>query len=275
MKRCDLHVHTLHSDGTDTPEALIAAAARRELSCVAITDHDSVEGVEAAIAAGLRLGVEVIPGIELTAEEDGLEVHMLGYMVEHRDPEFNRRLAGLRENRVERIHAMVEKLKDQGVTLPPESVFKLSAGGTVGRLHMARAMVAEGIVKNIYEAFNKYIGDRCPSYVAHFKLTPAEAIALVREFGGIPVLAHPYVLRRDEIIPVLAGEGLGGIEVYYPEHTQSMINFYRNEALRLHLLMTGGSDYHGAAKPNVSLGEIDVPYELAEGLREAKIRGGR
>ena len=275
MKRCDLHTHTLHSDGTDTPEALVAVAQRKEISCVAITDHDSVEGVEAAMAEGLRRGVEVISGVELTAELDKTEVHILGYMVDHRDPEFKAKLVELRANRVERIYAMVEKLKDQGVTLPPESVFKLSAGGTVGRLHMARAMVAEGIVKTVYEAFNKFIGDRCPSYVSHFRLSPEEAIALLRRFGGIPVLAHPYSLKRDEIIPALAEAGLRGIEVYYPEHTQSMINFYNREALRLGLLVTGGSDYHGAAKPNTALGEIDIPYELAEGLREEKQKSTR
>lgn len=270
MKRCDLHVHTIHSDGTDTPETIVAKALSKGIAALSITDHDSVEGVAAAVAAGGRNGLEILPGIELTAEYEGAEVHMLGYLMEYRDPAFNKLLAGLRENRVERIHAMIRKLADMGITMNPESVFSLSGNGTVGRLHMARAMVNEGIVANVYEAFNKYIGDRCPAYVAHFRLSPAEAIAMIRDYGGIPVLAHPYSLKKDELIPGMAKDGLMGIEVYYPEHSQSMINFYSGLARQLNLLVTGGSDYHGAAKPNTSLAEIDVPYELAQGLAEAK-----
>jgi 3',5'-nucleoside bisphosphate phosphatase len=269
MKLCDLHIHTAFSDGTDTPESVVGKAARAGLSAICITDHDSVSGVEAAISEGKRQGIEVLAGIELTAEQDGSELHMLGYLIDHRDPRLQGRLAGLQANRIERIFEMLKKLADLGISMSPEAVFALSGNGTVGRLHLARAMVNEGVVGSVYEAFNKYIGDRGPAYVAHFRLSPADAIALIRGYGGIPVLAHPYSLRKDELIPGLAEAGLRGLEVYYPEHSQSMINFYLGLTRRLNLLATGGSDYHGSAKPDVELGEIKVPYELVELLRQA------
>jgi 3',5'-nucleoside bisphosphate phosphatase len=269
MKCCDLHIHTIHSDGTDTPQTIIGRAARQGLSAISITDHDSVDGVEEAIRAGDSCGIEVLPGIELTAEFDGAEVHMLGYRIEHRDPAFNRALAGLRENRVERVLAMIKKLSAQDIVLKPEAVFSLSGSGTVGRLHMARAMVNEGIVGSVPEAFYKYIGDKCPAYVSHFRLTPATAIAMIREYGGVPVLAHPHALKKDEYIPAMAEAGLRGLEVYYPEHSQAVINFYLDCAKRLGLLITGGSDYHGAAKPGVELGEAQVPYTVVEALNNA------
>lgn len=272
MKRCDLHVHTVLSDGTDTPECVVSKAARAGLAAIAITDHDSVEGVAAAVAAGAACGVEILPGIELTAEHEGTEIHMLGYGLEYRDPELLGKLAELRKERVDRVHAMIGKLADQGVTVRPETVFGLAGNGTVGRLHLARAMVKDGAVGSVYEAFNKYIGDKGPAYVAHFRLNPVDAIGLIRSYGGVPVLAHPYVLKNDELIPVLAEKGLRGLEVYYPEHSQSMINFYLALAGRLNLLVTGGSDYHGAAKPNIELGEVPVAYELAQALGSEKRR---
>ncbi|MGE5308144.1 MAG: PHP domain-containing protein [Deltaproteobacteria bacterium] len=273
MGKCDLHVHTVCSDGTGEPADVVAAASRAGLCAIAITDHDTVNGLPEAIEAGRRLGVEILPGIELTAEHEGSEVHMLGYLFDFADPGLNQRLAELRRNRVDRIHAMIERLAGQGVHVRPEAVFRLSREGTVGRLHLARAMVAEKVVGSVYEAFDKYIGDRCPAYVAHFKLSPAEAIALIKGYGGIPVLAHPYSFRHDELIPQFAQEGLMGLEVYYPEHSQSMINFYTELARRLGLLMTGGSDYHGSAK-NVSIGEIDVPYETVQALKAARRAAG-
>lgn len=269
---CDLHTHTRFSDGTDEPAELVARAAKAGLSCVAVTDHDSVEGVSQAVEEGARRGIEVIPGIELTAELDGVEVHMLGYLLDHRDPGLKARLAELRDNRVGRVHEMIRKLALQGIDLKPEAVFSLSKDGTVGRLHMARAMVNEGIVGSVWEAFDKFIGDRCPAYVSHFRLTPEDAVALLRSHGGVPVLAHPYSLKKDEIIPALAEAGLMGLEVYYPEHSQSMINFYRDLAKKLGLVMTGGSDYHGSAKPSVRLGEAGVGKDGVEALKEAQRR---
>ncbi|MCK9594615.1 MAG: PHP domain-containing protein [Candidatus Omnitrophica bacterium] len=272
MRSADLHTHTNYSDGTATPEELIAEAVKAGLSAVAITDHDTVEGVERAIAASAGGQVEVLPGIELTSEHEGLEIHLLGYLLDHRDKSLLERLQLLKKNRVDRIYRICDKLKALGLSLAPEKVFDLSAIGTVGRLHVAQAMVKEGLVNSTYEAFNKYIGDKCPAYVANFKLSPQEAIGLILKFSGIPVLAHPYSMGRDDLIPRFAEYGLMGLEVYYLEHTRSMVDSYLHTAKKLNLLVTGGSDYHGKSKPNVYMGAMKIPYELVEKLKEAKAR---
>ncbi len=273
MKFADLHLHTLFSDGTLNCEELVDLAAKAGLSAVAIVDHDTVAGIEFAQKAGLENNLEVLSGVELTAEQDGVEIHLLGYLFDHHYPPLLEKLELLRKNRVERIYKISEKLKkEMDVSLDPESVFNLSLKGTVGRLHIARAMVNAGIVKSTYEAFYKYIGDRCPGYVSGFKLTPAEAIKLIKDAGGVPVLAHPYTLRRDELIPEFVKMGLAGLEVYYSEHTQGMINFYRDLAKKYKLVSTGGSDFHGDTKPDVKLGSIRIPYELVEELKAAKER---
>jgi len=176
----------------------------------------------------------------------------------------------LKKIRIERIYKILAKLKDMAVTLRAESVFDLAKKGTVGRLHIARAMVKEGLVSSIREAFQKYIGDKCPAFILGFRLTPCEAIKLIREAGGIPVLAHPYSINRDDLIPNFVDDGLMGLEVYYPEHSQSMINFYLSLTKKYNLLVTGGSDCHGQAKPEVKIGSVKIPYELVEKLKAAK-----
>jgi len=268
----DLHLHTLFSDGTYNPEDLISESSRCKLSAISVVDHDTVEGINPVIEAAKHRNIEIIPGIELSAEYEGLEIHILGYLIDCKNKNLIERLNTLRKNRVERVYKIVEKLKDMGVTLDPKIIFGLSGQGTVGRLHIARAMAAEGKVSSVFEAFQKYIGDKCPAYVLGFKFSPSEAIKLIRDSGGIPVLAHPYSLNNDDLIIKFINDGLMGLEVYYPEHSQSMINFYNNLATKYNLLVTGGSDCHGNAKPEVRIGSIKVPYELVEKLKEAKNR---
>ncbi len=273
MKFADLHLHTSFSDGTDSPEELVKKAERAGLSAVAVTDHDSVEAVPAAIDAGIIHGVEVIPGIELTAEYEGLEIHMLGYFIDYRDKSLLDKLSFLEKARIERIHGMVKKLKVMGVNIDAEKIFALSGGGSVGRLHVARVMVSEGIISSIWEAFAKYIGNNGPAYVLGFKFHPSDAVKLIRSAGGIPVLAHPYVLRRDDLIPKLIKFGIQGLEVYYPEHTGTMRSKYLRICRENNLLATGGSDYHGKAKPEVKLGALKIPYDLVDDLRHARNKG--
>ncbi len=270
MKYADLHLHTAFSDGTYSSEELIRQAAEKKLAAVAITDHDSVEGVELAQKAGDASGIEVLSGIELTAEEEGLEIHILGYLIDQRNEELIKRLDFLKKKRVERIYKIVDKLKDLGLKLRPENVFDISGNGTVGRLHIARAMVKEGLVGSIFEAFKNYIGDKCPAYVLGFRFSPKNAIALIKESGGIPVLAHPYVLGRDDLIPKFVDYGLMGLEAYYAEHTPPMTKDYLKLAMKYKLLVTGGSDCHGNAKPEVKIGSIKIPYGLVEKLKKAK-----
>lgn len=272
MKFADLHLHTVFSDGTYTPQELISQSARSGLSAIAVVDHDNVDGIEPALKIAKIKDIEVLAGIELSAEYDGLEVHILGYLIDYKRKELIDRLGFLQKNRIERIYKIVDKLRNMGVALEAESVFDIARGGTVGRLHVARAMVSAGLIGSIAEAFRKYIGDKCPAYICNFRFSPIEAIKLIQEVNGIPVLAHPYTLNRDDLIPKFVDCGLMGLEVYYSEHTKGMINFYLDLAKKYNLLVTGGSDCHGNAKPEVKIGSVKIPYELVEKLKEAKLK---
>lgn len=269
-KSADLHLHTIFSDGTYTPLELVSKSKKAGLAAISLVDHDTIDGIVPAVKAAKTEGVEILPGIELSSEYNGLEVHILGYLVDYESPDLIKELQELKKKRIERIYEMVGKLKDIGVELEPQSVFNISGNGTVGRLHVARALVKEGRVKTIFEAFQKYIGDKSPAYVLGFKFSPKKAIELIKSSAGIPVLAHPYSLNNDELIYEFIKDGLMGLEVYYPEHSQSMVNFYLELAKKHNLLVTGGSDCHGSLKPDVRIGMIKIPYELVEKLKEAK-----
>lgn len=270
VKSADLHLHTIFSDGTSTPEELVSQSKAKGLFCISVVDHDAVGGIERAAAAGGKEGIEVIPGIELSAEWQGLEIHMLGYFIDYKRPYLVEKLASLAQTRVERVYKIIDKLKEAGIDLEPESVFDMAEAGTVGRLHVARAMVKKRITSSTFEAFQKYLGERRPAYVCGFRFSPEDAIKLIKGVGGIPVLAHPYIIKHDELIPQLVACGLMGLEVYYPEHTQAMINYYLDLAKKHKLLVTGGSDFHGLAKPDVSIGMIKLDYKFIEKMKEAK-----
>ena len=270
VKSADLHLHTIFSDGTFSPRELILQAKKKGLSAISVVDHDTVDGIRPTMDEALAKDIEVIPGIELTSEYEGREIHILGYLIDHTNPAFKDTLSLLKKNRIERIHKITDKLKDIGIILNPEKVFTLASFGTVGRLHVARALVKEKIVTTTGEAFRRFLGERRPAYVSGFRLKPPEAIKLIKSVKGIPVLAHPFTLNNDELIPVLIGYGIMGLEVYYTEHSQSMINAYLRLAKEYNLVVTGGSDCHGDAKPNVKIGSIKLPYSLVEKLKEAR-----
>ncbi len=272
MRYADLHLHTVFSDGTFTPAELVKASVKAGLSAIAVTDHDTVEGVTPAIEAAEKEDIELLPGIELTVEYQAIEIHMLGYLIDYKCAKLGKRIEVLKHNRVERVYKICDKLKKMGACLDPQAVFDISGNGTVGRLHIARAMVKQNLVNSLYDAFKTYIGDKCPAYVLGFRFSPQEAIELIRDAGGIPVLAHPYLMNNDELIPKFAALGLMGLEVYYPEHTQRLISRYRAMARKHNLLVTGGSDYHGDAKRNVKLGCLKVDYELVKRLKAAKAK---
>jgi len=273
MKTADLHLHTVFSDGTYTPEELVKKSSSAGLGAIAVTDHDTVEGVEPALEAGKSVSLEILPGIELSTEYCGREVHILGYLIDYRSKKLNLKLQELKKNRVDRIYQIIAKLKKEtGLELSAQAVFDIAGDGVAGRMHIARAMVKEGLAVNTAEAFQKYIGDQCPAFVLGLKLTPAQAIALIKNAGGIPVLAHPYIINDDNMLREIVKEGIMGLEAYYPEHAQGMVNFYLDFCEKNGLLVTGGSDCHGKAKPTVRIGSVKVPYELVEKLKEAKGR---
>jgi len=270
MKYADLHAHTSESDGTYTPDQLVKEALKRSLSAVAIVDHDTVSAIPAALKAVESTDLEIIPGIELTSQYENQEVHILGYFLDYQDKGLLDKLKPVRQNRIRRAHEMIKNLKGLGIELDPQTVFDIAAGGTVGRMHIARALVKDGWAGSTAEAFRKYIGDRSPAYVLGFRFSPEEAIKIIRDSGGVAVLAHPYILNNDEWIADFAASGLQGLEAYYPEHSQSQVNYYLDLAKKLDLAVTGGSDFHGSAKPGIKLGSVKIPLELVEKLRLVK-----
>jgi predicted metal-dependent phosphoesterase TrpH len=269
MKLADLHLHTYFSDGTFSPEQLVEEAKKAGLFCISVTDHDSLSGIEPVkeIAAD---SLEVISGIELSSEINTSEIHILGYFIDSDSSALNSKIEELSAIRKRRAYDILEKLKGLGVNLDLEEVFKISAGGSVSRLHIAKAMLDKGIISHINEAFTRYIGNKGPAYVGTFSLTPQDAIRLIKDAHGIPVLAHPYISNCDELIPSFVKAGLRGLEAYYPEHSESVVRYYLKLAERYGLLLTGGSDCHGTTKPNVKVGKINIPYELVEKLKQEK-----
>ena len=266
----DLHIHTQLSDGSFSPEEVVECAVKNKLAAIGITDHDSLEGIGPASAAAEKYQLEIVPGMELTAETDNREVHILGYYIDWRDKRLQDKLRMLREVRAERARKMVEKLQELGVTISLAEVEKLSGGGAVGRLHLARVILRAGYVRSLEEAFRKYIGDQGPAYIKKYRFTPEEAMKLIVTAGGIPVLAHPSLLGNDELIPPLVKDGLRGIEVYCINHNPATSHRYEDLACRYHLIPTGGSDCHGPAKGEVSMGKVKVPYSCLERLKQAR-----
>ena len=272
MKFADLHVHTFYSDSTFSPEEVVACARDKALAAIAICDHDSVDGIDPCIKIGREMGVEIIPGIELTVEEADAELHILGYFMDYKAEWFGKKLREIQKARIERVHKMVAKLNDMGIDLKAEDVFALAGKGTIGRLHIAKAILNTGKVRTFKDVFEKYIGLKKPCYVANIRFTPKEAIEALLKIGGVPVLAHPNVTDVDGYIPELVGYGLRGIEVYHTDHKPAVTKHYEALAKEEGLLMTGGSDCHGLGKGKILLGGVRVPYSIVERLREESER---
>jgi len=266
--KVDLHLHTSFSDGTFSPQEVVAEAHKKGYSVISIADHDCVDGVEAAVEAGLKYGVKVIPGVELTAEHEGIEVHILGYFIDYKDKSLKESLVDVGRSRERRIYDMIDKLKEAGISISPEAVFKLSKEGSIGRPHLAKALVNEGFVESVNEAFGKYLGDKAPCYVSKFNLTPEQAIKIIRKAKGVAVYAHPKVVKKDELIPGFIKAGLRGIEAYHSDHSSKDAKYYEELARKNGLIVTGGSDFHGAIKKEVSIGKFNIPHRFVEELQE-------
>lgn len=223
----------------------MAQALARGLAGISITDHDSVDGVGPAKQAAAGSGLVVLSGIEISTENGTAEVHILGYNLNHQDPQLLDLLAGLRQDRWSRALEILAKLKILNKHLTPEDIAPADAKAAVGRLHIAKALVDKGLVPSLEEAFNLYLGFGQPAYVPHQKFTPAAAIAVIKQYGGLSFMAHPGVTRCDQVIPAMIQAGLNGIEVFYPSHTPEQISHYSQLSRKNGLLMSGGSDFHG------------------------------
>lgn len=268
MKYADLHVHTSYSDSTFSPQEVVSCAKEKGLAAIAICDHDSVEGIEPCMAIAARVDIEIVPGIEMSAEEVDAEIHMLGYFIDWKQDWFLKKLKEIREARIERVYKIIDKLSSFDIKLDAAEIFKLAGNNaSVGRLHIAQAMLNSGKIKNMREAFDKYLGFLKPCYVPYTKFTPHEAIEFILKAGGVPVLAHPDLMGHDEYIDEFVDYGLKGIEVYHTDHKPHIAKHYEEVAKRYNLIMTGGSDCHGLGKGRILMGTVKVPYEMVEKLK--------
>jgi predicted metal-dependent phosphoesterase TrpH len=264
----DLHLHTLFSDGTFTPEELAGHAARFGLVALALTDHDTVEGCARLDLACRELGLHSIAGAELTAEQDGNEVHILGYFLDAENARLQSSLKKFQGVRQNRIHEMVARLNRLKIPLRAEAVFAIANCHSPGRPHVGRALVQGGFCGSLDEAFDRFLKKNRPAYVPKFKISALEAIELVHQAGGLASMAHPGLNRSDEVIPGLAAAGLDGIECFHSKHTPAMTNYYLDIASRHHLLVTGGSDCHGFSKGKPLIGGCKLPAVHYDRLME-------
>lgn len=267
----DLHIHTNISDGCLSPSEVVHIGAKIGLKAVAITDHDTMDGVAEALQEGKKVNINVVPGVELSTEYMNIEIHILGYYVDCNNKEFQLMLEKLRICRLQRVKNMVKKLNSLGCKVNLEEVMVLTEkGGAVGRPHVARILTKKGYVNNVQDAFDRYIGCNAPAYVEKYKLTPYEVIKMVLKAGGVPLLAHPGLIRNDDIALELIKEGLRGIEVYHPKHNDEQVRKYLAMALSHDLLLTGGSDCHDIDRLNGSeIGSVTVSMYHVEKLKKA------
>ncbi|MFZ2088641.1 MAG: PHP domain-containing protein [Desulfobaccales bacterium] len=283
----DLHTHSNASDGSLPPREVVRLARERGLAALALTDHDTIDGLTQAMAAGEEFALEVIPGVEISAKHPQGSMHILGYFLDFGSDLLAKRLEVLKQARKDRNPQIVAKLNQRGIPVTMEQVERISGGGQVGRPHIAQAIFQHGYVKSLQEAFDVYLGNNGLAYVSKFRFPPDEAMAMIRDARGLAVLAHPFTLglhtfeALGPLLEELMSLGLAGIECYYPEHSPHQTALYLSLARKLGLLITGGSDFHGDIKPDVSLGRVNcqshLTYDLVIAMKawREKALGGR
>ncbi len=267
--RGDLHLHSRFSDGTLTPEEIAREAKRAGMHTISLTDHDTMAGVPEARKACREAGVHFISGVELSVGYGNTEIHLLGYGLDSGGRSFRDTLDMLAAEREERMEKMVRRLNTLGVAALIEEVRAGAGGKILSRLHLATYLAKKGFVKSRQEAFTRYIGNGKPAYVRRRRLTLKESIDLIIGAGGLPVLAHPAMTRRDDLIEYLVRLGIRGLEVYYPMHSPGDVARYQKICRRFDLIATGGSDFHGADKPDISIGMASTPPDELEKLLRA------
>jgi predicted metal-dependent phosphoesterase TrpH len=265
----DLHLHSTASDGRLTPEEVVDKAAALGLEVIALTDHDSIEGIKPALKTVKKYpGMTLIPGVEISTDLSDGEAHILGYFIDYTDPDFEKELEKFRDSRTGRGRKMVDKLAALGIDISWPRVQEIAGDGAIGRPHIARAMLEKGYVKTFEEAFEKYIDHGGPAYVEREKMTPQEAVALIVRAKGLPVLAHPFTVKDPEaMVGQLLPAGLAGIETYYKDYTPEQMENLLQLAEKYKLIATGGTDYHALNNAGeVMMGGVEVPMEAAEKL---------
>jgi len=265
----DLHIHTTASDGLLTPEEVLAVARERGLRAISITDHDTTDGFSQFMEDPDANGIEIIPGVELSCIYKDNDVHMLAYYIDYKESGFVKNISKYRRERFNRGIKMVDKLNDIGININMETVKEIAGDGSVGRPHVAEALVREEYVRTLDEAFARYIGYHAPAYVPKSFLDVGEAIDIIHGIGGLAVLAHPGTLRHDEFIPDFVDLGLDGLEAYHSLHKNSMVEKYKKIAKVHGLFFSGGSDCHGPRKGKIIIGTPKVPYSCLESMQKA------
>jgi 3',5'-nucleoside bisphosphate phosphatase len=246
-KKADLHTHTIYSDGALTPKELLDLAKKENLNIVGITDHDTIDGIDEAISYGKEIGIQVIPGLEISTDVEGQEVHLLGYFINHKDPELAKYLQFFRNERLERAKRILGKLEKIGFSISLDEVQKIANNSPICRPHIAKAMVDKGIVNNFHTAFNKYIGDTGPAAEKKIHVSPQSAIKIINDAGGLAFIAHPGKMK-ESILTNLINLGIDGIEVIHSSHRKYQQKFYRGIVNQYCLLESGGSDFHGGLR---------------------------
>ncbi len=278
MHQVDLHLHTTHSDGALSPTDLVALCARNGLKVIAVSDHDSTEGVAEAQAAAVEHGIEVIPAIELSTEAPDNEIHMLGYFIDMEDAGFQDMLREFRAGREDRGKKMVERLVALGMEITWEEIERIANGAAVGRPHIAQAMIEREYVSDWSEAFDRYLGRTGPAYVKRIRLKPAEGVRVLLDNGAVPVMAHPLyyadgnIQEIKNIVASLKDAGMVGLEVHYGEFSEAEIQMLADIAAEFDLIPCGGSDYHASGKVGeVMPGEAGPPMSTVERLRATRV----
>lgn len=278
----DLHTHSTASDGKLSPAELMRHAQAVGIDVIALTDHDTLSGLEEASGEAARIGVELIPGVEISAENDPGTLHMLGYFVDTSDAELVETLSWLRGGRDDRNHIILSKLAKLGCPLEWDEVASFAGGESMGRPHIANAMVNRGYVSSFNDAFDRYLGKGAAAYTDRDKMTPEIAIKCIRSAGGLPVLAHPQTLslsddELSDLLSRLTSMGLAGVEVYYYSHSEEETALYSSLARKYGLIVTGGSDFHGPGmietRLGVGRGNMKIPKSIADDLKQLHQKG--
>ncbi|UCD88786.1 MAG: PHP domain-containing protein [Desulfobacterales bacterium] len=277
----DLHIHSTASDGSLSPIEILNLAIDLNLGAIAITDHDTIDGSRDAVCHGIPPSLEFLTGVEISADPPPSfpfsgSMHILGYAIDLDNSLLNKTLLLLQESRKHRNPRILELLSNLGIELTLDEVRNEAGECQLGRPHIAQHMITKGFVKSMEEAFKKYLGTGKPAYVDKYRVGCAKAIEIIIDAGGIPVLAHPYLLpiknekRLEALVITLKEMGLKGLETYYPEHSPRLISQYNEMANRHNLLITGGTDFHGSIKPEIKMGsgtgDLYIPYQLYENL---------
>ncbi len=277
-KYIDLHTHSLKSDGSMTPAEVVREAKRAGLSAIALSDHDTVDGLPEAIEEGKKIGVEVVPAIEFSVQSK-TETHILGYFIDYENPELKKTLKEVVDLRIERNHVTTQRLNELGFDITLEEVRALAPNNFVGRAHFARVLMDKGYTQSVKEGFDKYMSAGQYAYCEKQRLTAKDAVTLIKKCGGLSFVAHPHLIKiSDEelvgFLKELKSYGLDGIEGYYTDYTPEMQEKFQAMAKKLGLMISGGTDFHAQMKPHISigtgLGNMKIPYEVLEKIKEKK-----